>query len=292
MCPMRLFPSFAIAGIAVLAACSSSGTEIVTPPPPPVQHLYVGDDAATGSLRSYTLPLTAASTPVVAIAMNKPFLMGINSTTFALTLLGGNIQLFALPLTSASTPFATIATTSNTTPVFTAAGLLYQGSSTGINVFTPPFTNASAPSSSIITAGFSPFNMAIDPNGNTYVTSGGNTIGVVTGTTLTTTLTAAAGVNFRGLAATATQLFACEFTGASNNIFIYSLPLTPAALPAVTINIGANGSEACALDSSGNLYAGAIGGNILVFAPPFTNASVPTVTLTTPAVIFGMAVGP
>lgn len=147
------------------------------------------------------------------------------------------------------------------------------------------------PSSSITTLGLSPADLAIDANGNVYETGGGNTIGVVTGGVLTTTLTAPAGTQFRGLAASASQLFACEFLASSNNIYIYTLPLTAAATPAVTINLGTEGPEGCALDASGNLYVGAIGGHILVFSPPFSNSSVPTLTMTTPAIIFGIAIG-
>jgi hypothetical protein len=281
----------AAAACLAFAACSSSSDD-VSPPPPPTQHLYVGDDATTGSLRSYALPLTASSTAVAAVPMNKPFTIGVNSTTLAVATLGDVLSFFTLPLTSASAPFATFAAGSDGTPLFVASGNLYQGGSGMINVYTPPFTNASVPSSTITTVGLSPSDLAIDPAGNIYETTGGNTIGVVTGTTLTTTLTAPVGIAFRGLAASSTQLFACGFLGSSNNVYIYTLPLTASATPAVTINLASTGPEGCALDSSGNLYVGAIGGQILVFAPPFTASSTPMLTLTTTAIIFGIAVGP
>jgi len=277
-----------------LAACSGSATNTETPPPPPppTQHLYVGDDQTTGALRSYALPIAASSTPAASVGMNSPFTIGLNSTTLAVADLNSNLYWFTLPLTSTSTPYAMIAAGSDGTPIFTPAGTLYQGGIGKINVYTPPFTSSSTPSSSITTTGLSPDDMAIDPNGNVYETTGGNTIGVVTGGVLTTTLTAPVGTQFRGLAATSSQLFACEFVSqGSRNIYVYSLPLTASATPAVIINLGSYSPEGCAVDADGNLYMGSSDGTVLEFKPPFTSASVPAVTLTTPAVIFGIAIG-
>jgi hypothetical protein len=273
--------------LAALAACGSSTDNN----PAVTQHLYVGDDQATGSLRVYALPLTASSAPVAAVPMNQAFNLGLNTTTLAVTDLSSNLYFFTLPISSSSTPYAQFAAGSDGTPIFLASGSLYQGGSGKINVYTPPFTNSSAPSSFVTTAGLSPAYLAIDPNGNVYEATGGNVIGVISGGTLTTTLTAAAGTQFRGLAASATQLFACEFLGNSNNIHIYSLPLTATAAPAVTISLGTEGPEGCSLDADGKLYVGTIGGKILVFSPPFSGTSTASVTLSTSAIIFGIAVG-
>lgn len=283
-----------VAGCVVLAACS--GGAGLLPPPPAGQHLYVGDDFVSSNgqsayLRAYQLPLTANSTPALMLPMSKPFLVGVSSNTLAVTGLTGNIELFALPVTSNSTFFATISSETNGTPVF-SGGLLYQGGSSSINVYTPPFSNASVPSSSIPTPGVTPSYLAVDPNGTLYATTGANTIGVITGTSLTTILTAAPGVAFRGLVSNGTRLFACGFNGPANDIFIYTLPLTAAATPAITIDLGDAGPEACVLDAAGQLYVGSPDGRILVFTPPFSNASTPTLTLATPAVIYGMAIGP
>ncbi|MGH7523903.1 MAG: hypothetical protein ACREK8_06325, partial [Gemmatimonadales bacterium] len=124
-----------------------------------------------------------------------------------------------------------------------------------------------------------------------YLGTGANVIGVVSGSTLTTVLTASPAMSFRGMAATATRLFACGFDGVANDVFIYELPLTSTATPITTIDLGDATPEACVLDASGNLYVGSPDGRIFVFAPPFSSTSVPTVTLATPAVIFGMAIG-
>lgn len=282
--------SLVVAACAALAACGDTVTPV--PPPPPTQHLYVGDDAATGFLRSYALPLTANSVPVAAVAMNKPFTIGVNSTTLAVTTLSADMSFFTLPLTSTSVPYATFAAGSDGTPLFVGLGYLDQGGSRSINVYLPPFSNASVPGSSIATPGLDPDELAIDPAGNIYESSGANTIAVVSAGAVVATLTAAAGTEFRGMAASATQLFACGFTGQSYNMYVYALPLTASAVPVATINFGTDPAEGCALDASGNLYVGTIGGRIFVYAPPITSSSAPKVILSTTAIIFGLAVGP
>lgn len=111
--------------LATLVACSSSSTTGNNPPPP--QHLYVGDDAATGSLRVYALPLTATSAPVASVPMNKAFTMGLNTTTLAVTDLSSNLYFFSLPIASSSTPYATFAAGSDGTPLFLGSGLALSG---------------------------------------------------------------------------------------------------------------------------------------------------------------------
>ena len=276
----------AVAVYAAIAACSGSSTDITAPP----EHLYVGDDALPAFLRVYALPLSASSTPFITLPMDKPFLLGVSSNTLAVTGLTGNVRLLSLPVTSSSSPFAVISSESNGTPVF-SHGLLYQGGSSSINVYTPPFSNSTVPSSSVPTLGLTPSDLTVDPNGNLYLTTGDNSIGVVTGTTLTTVLMAAPAMAFRGMAATATRLFACGFNGPASDVFIYALPLTATATPAITMDLGDAGPESCVLDSSGNLYVGSTDGRIFVFAPPFSEASAPVLTLATPAIIFGMAIG-
>ena len=283
---MRWASLAAIAACAAVAACSGN-SDITTPP----EHLYVGDDGLPAFLRVYALPLSATSTPILTLPMDKPFLLGVSSNTLAVTGLTGNVRLLSLPVTSSSSPFAVISSESNGTPVF-SHGLLYQGGSSSINVYTPPFSNSTVPSSSISTLGLTPSDLTVDPNGNLYLTTGDNTIGVVTGATLTTILTAPASMTFRGMAATATRLFACGFNGPANDVFVYALPLTATATPAITIDLGDTAPESCVLDSSGNLYVGTPDGKIFVFAPPFSSGSAPVLTLATPAIVFGMAIGP
>ena len=284
-----LYATLCLATPCISACAAASDT---TTGPPTVQHLYVSDNKPTGSLRSYALPLTATSTPVAAIPMNAAFAIGVNATTLAVTGLSGNVAFFTLPLTSTSVSYATFAGgLAGGTPLFAASGSLYQGGSGRLNVYTPPFSNTSAPVSSIQTGGLDPDYLAVDPSGRVYVTAGATSIGVITGTTLTTTLVASPGTQFRGLAATATQLFACGFLFPSYFVYVYTLPLTTAATPAISIPVTTGFTDACVVDAGGNLYVGS-NGTIKVFTPPFSSSSVPSLTLTTAAAISGMAVGP
>jgi hypothetical protein len=302
MMNLRVIPQ-CLAACLILVACSSSSTYVSPPPPPPpgppppppppaAQHLYVGDDDIPGTIRVYDLPLSASSTPVASVPMNAALYLGVNSTTLAVTRLDNfSISFFALPITSASVPYATVASGSAGTPIFLASGALYHGGVDTINVYTPPFTSASVPSSKISTPNLTPTILAIGPDGTVYEPAG-NVIAVLSGGVVTTRLTAPPGTGFEGLAASATQLFACEATGSAYAIYVYSLPLTASATPAVVFDPKLTSPQACVLDASGNLYVGA-GSQIAVFAPPFTTASTRTVLLTrSDGGIDGMAIGP
>jgi hypothetical protein len=132
--------------------------------------------------------------------------------------------------------------------------------------------------------------MTIDPNGTVYA-SNATQIDVISGGVLTTTLTAAPGTEFDAIAASATQLFACEGTNIASHVYIYALPLTANATPTVTMNSGTIGISGCALDSSGKLYL-TWGPTVVVFAPPFTNSSTPVLSLSIDGGASGIAIGP
>jgi hypothetical protein len=291
---LKSIPGALALGLA-LTACGGStySATPVTPLAPAVTHLYVGDDQTPGFMRVYELPLTAASTPVASIPMSSPINIGSNASNVAVTTLSGSVNIFTQPLTSASLPIATFNSTGSGIPFFTASGSLIQAGGTKVNVYTPPFSNSSVPSSTIAVPGTAAQNLAIDPAGNIYVGSDANTIGAIVGGVLTTIVTAPAGTQFRGMAATATQLFVVEFGGGSQGIDVFSLPLTAASTPVATIDNGQRGGEAAAVDANGNLYVGNLGDRTVeVFSPPFTNSSVPVLTLNTNAEIFGISIGP
>ncbi|MGH7593982.1 MAG: hypothetical protein ACRELE_09055, partial [Gemmatimonadales bacterium] len=173
-------------------------------------------------------------------------------------------------------------------PLFLPTGALYLSARDTIHVYTPPFTSSSAPSSQVVTPNFTA-SMAIAPNGTVYAANA-TQIDVITGGTVTTTLTAAPGTEFAGLAASATQLFVGEGTNASH-VYIYSLPLTATATPTVIMNSGTIGIGGCALDASGNLYI-TWGPTVVVFKPPFTSASTPALNLSISGGASGIAIGP
>jgi hypothetical protein len=194
-----------------------------------------------------------------------------------------------LPLTSTSVPYATLPVGLSETPLFVPSGALYLGAPNIIQVYTPPFTSTSIPGSHITMTNLTASNLAIDPNGTVYAVSG-NRIGVISGGTLTTTLTAPAGTEFDAVAANATQLFACEGTGFASHVMIYALPLTATETPTVTMNSGTVGIGGCALDASGKLYLTS-GPTVVVFSPPFTNTSNSTLSLSVTGA-GGIAIGP
>jgi len=291
-----------LAAALVLAACSSSSTNVSPPPPPPApppppppppsQHLYAGLLDQPGSIYVYALPITAASTPTAIVPLNAVTALGVNSTTLAAATLDYTVAFYNLPITSSSVPYATLASGSFGTPLFLPNGTLYHGGTDTINVYTPPFTANSVPSSRIPTPTLTPTSLAIDPSGRVYETTGTvNTIGVVTGGALTTKLTAPFGLAFRSLAASATQLFVCEETGSAPHIYVYALPLTASATPAVIMNVNVSAPKGCALDASGNLYVSTTG-QIVMYTPPFTASSARAVTLTLPGTVNGIAIGP
>ena len=83
----------------------------------------------------------------------------------------------------------------------------------------------------------------------------------------------------------------CEATGSAYSVYIYALPLTASATPAVILNPRLTSPHGCVLDTSGNLYVGARS-QIAVFAPPFTTTSTHTLLLAGPTSVSGMVIGP
>jgi hypothetical protein len=275
-----------------------------TPSPTPTAsprvaaHLYVGDDNSSGSLRAYALPLTASSTPVASIPVNVSLYVASNASYVAVTS-SSNVIMFPLPLSSSTSPIATFSSgCCGAAPVFFPNGTLAiadDGSGNPpFDLYSPPFTNATTQSGTFAPAGLSNAHYsAFDPAGNLYVNDSNRTITAVTGSTETATVTGPSGIQYRGMAATATQLFACGFNANDTNLIdVYALPLTSSSTPAFEITNGAQ-DEACAVDASGNLYsAGASGPDIEVYTPPFSSSSAPSVSVPTNATVFGMSIGP
>jgi len=298
--------SFALAASLMLSACSSSATTTNPPPPPPPpgpppppppppppgsQHLYLGQDDVPGKILVYNLPLTATSTPVATVPYNADVGLSVNATTLAANRITDyTVSFFRLPLTSASTAYATIPVGLLESPLFLPTGALYLSRPDTINVYAPPFTGTSTPTGRVITPNLTAKSLAIDPNGTVYAANA-NQIDVITGGAVTTTLTAAPGTEFGGLAASATQLFACEGTGFASHVYIYSLPLTATATPGIIMNSGTVGIDGCALDASGRLYI-TWGPNVVVFAPPFTSSSTSALVLPVDGGAGGIAIGP
>jgi len=279
--------------------------------PPPVvtvQHLYVGNDNTPGTVQVYTLPITAASTPVFAFASNNVVAVGLDANGNAIV--GdnaGHLRYFAAPLSATSVPAATFnndSASNNGQVQFNLAGDFFVGSvAANVNMFTHPFTNASVPSATTTGAGLvSAIGTALDNLGNLYVSnSGSGSTGnlyvfaspytgapaVVTPSIPTTA--------YRKMAGSGSVLYVCSVAGTTGRIDAYNLPLTALSVPAFSITTGVNTPEAIAFDASGNMYVGNLGNpTITVYSPPFSAASAPSVTLTVGTsafAIFGIAIG-
>ncbi len=291
----------ALAAGLFLAACSSSTSTTNPPPPPPAppppppppvtQHLYVGQDDIPGSILVYNLPLTTTSVPVDTVPYNADVNLGINATTLVANRISDyTVSFFHLPLTSASVPYATLPVGLLETPLLLPGGSLYLAAPDTINVYSAPFSSGSTPSSRIGMHNFTAHAMTVDPNGSIYAADA-TEIDVITGGSVVTTLTAAPGTEFDALAASATQLFACEGTGFASHVFVYALPLTATSTPTVPRNSGTVGASGCALDASGNLYI-TWGPTVVVFTPPFTSGSTPALNLSVSGGGSGIAIGP
>ena len=314
----RVFVAITIAAAAAVTGCNGGTASpppfftgiTVTPSPTPTpgpQHLYVGNDNASGEVFQYTLPITAASTSnftITAPAPGNVFGLGLDATgNLAVGLNNGTLQFYNAPLSGASVPAATFsnAGAGGTGQItFTPAGDFFVGG-TQVNTFTHPFSNASTPSSSISNPAISYAIAALlDAAQNLYVVdegsgTGGKLLVYAPPYTGAPTITAiVAGTNYRKAAISATQLFVTS-VGGLQRVDVYNLPITAASVPAFSITNGANNPETATVDAAGNLYVGNLGNHtVTVYAPPFSAASAPTVTLTVGGAgfaIFAIAIG-
>jgi hypothetical protein len=289
-----------------------TGTAAPTPTPTPTplpQHLYVGNDLASGDIRQYNLPITsatqAANFTINAAGAVASVELDANGNLAAGLFLTGQIAFFNAPLSAASVPSATFAngTANIGQGVFTPAGDLW-AITTGnrANLFTHPFSNASTPSAFVTNAVLGTWvGAGLDAAQNLYIThSANNNVYVFappyTGAPIVTPGLSGATTGYRKLTVSATLLFVCSDNGTgTGRVDVYTLPITAASAPAFAITTGVNAPEAVALDVAGNLYVGNSGNStVAVYAPPFSTASAPTVTLTVSTgafAIFGIAIG-
>jgi hypothetical protein len=309
--------AFAAVFAALIAGCNGSNTvatpkAAVTPTPTPTptvapQHLYVGNDNATGQILQFTLPLTATSTSNFGIA--SP-----NNTSVALDASGnlfagdnaGHLTYFSAPLSAASVPAASFtngsATNDGQITVTVDGNIFVANVASAVNGFTHPYSNATTPSQTITNAAMtSAIGAALDGSANLYVSNAGpgtsSTLLVFappyTGAPIVTP--AVATTAYRKIAVSGTQLFATSVAGTTGRVDVYSLPITAASAPAFAITTGLNTPEAIALDAVGNLYVGNLSNaTIAVYAPPFSAASAPSLTFTVGSgtfAIFGIFIG-
>jgi hypothetical protein len=299
---IRLLPAVLIV---CLVACGGHSN-----PTTPPQHLYVGNDKASGQILQYALPITSTSTPTLTVTTTAGT---VNVVALALDSAGnlasgdnaGHLAIFSAPITSSSTASAAFNNGSATNDgqlVFNNTGDLFVPTvSTKVNLFNHPLSSASTVSQAITDASLSSaIGAALDSGGNLIVSSTGGSGGnlAVFGPPYTgapTVTPAVAGTAYRKVALNSAQVFVCSVDTGTGRIDVYNLPLTAASAPAFSMT-NVNIPEAVTFDSSGNLYVGNLGdATIRVFTPPFAASSAPSVTLTVGApasfAVFGIAIG-
>ncbi len=264
----------------------------------PVPTLFVGNDGGVGTINAYTLPITAASVPAYTLTPGSSTVsIGVDAAGDLLAgSLGGALTYFPSPLaTTPSAGFANAGSTSSGQIVFGPGGAWVGDVALGpINRFAPPFTNASVPAQTLTPPGTS-IGLIFDAASNLYVADS-NSISVYpppyTGAPAVTTA-AVAGLSYRKMAISGSQLFVPTIAPGNGAVEVYNLPLTAASVPAFQIATGTFFPEAIAFDAGGNMYVGNLGNStVTVYGAPFSAGSAPTTTLTVPGfAIFSLAIG-
>jgi hypothetical protein len=293
------FVLICMATIAAFSGCNSN-----TPPPfLAPQHLYVTDQT---HVFIYSLPVTAASTPVVTLPVAGAATMTFDASgRLFVDNQAALIRVFAQPITSSSTPLFTITATFGVKDmVIDAGGRLYaieaQTATCCVEVFNPPFSGSSTSAFSLAnTTSGSPWGGALDGAGDLFLA---DTTGVSeyaapisSGSAPAHTFGSITNNNNFGIAANAAgDLFVAN--GAVNgSVDFYNAPYTNASTKAfafVVTSSTTNSVTYLALDRFGNLYAAnGADGLVDVFARPFSVTSTPVVKLPVTNV-YGVAIGP
>jgi hypothetical protein len=261
-------------------------------------HLYVTNlNSTTGVVQQYALPISASSTPTLSIPVNNAIGVSVDSSG-NMVVVGndGYLHYYKAPLTAASTPSAVFKNGALTDfdAAFSRSGdFITTTQSTTVYRFAPPFSNSSVPAQSITNSVTGGMGAAFDPAENLYISNFQGNVLVFNpygGTPVVTPL--AAGVNYRKLAVSATEVFVASISPGIGHIDVYTLPLTSASTPAFSITSGVNIPESVAVDPAGNLYVANLGAStVTVYAPPFSASSTPSATLTVPgASILGITI--
>ena len=262
-------------------------------PNTPSQHLYV----STGTqILQYPLPLTSASVPSAVLPVAAGAVAVDANGNLAVTANGNQLLIYTAPITSSSTPSATFVNATadpgggNEFVAFTPSGDLVAsalnfagpGVASQVNVYTHPFSSATTVSQVIMTPSGTSSGVAVDGNGNIYVSSQGGFNGFVnvyappyTGAPVVSQPAFSTDGVFAAIAVNGNQAFVCRDTGF---LAIYDLPITAGSTPSAFLQLNFNGCFGTAIDSTGKLYAANRDG-VRVFAPPFPASSVPILTL-------------
>lgn len=199
-----------------------------------------------------------------------------------------HLTIYNAPLSSPLIPSATLSSGTNCVPgfvaglAFNAAGDLFvTNGGSAINVFPHPLSSTSTVSEVITSPATEVTDLAIDANGNIYVSALGipppptcgfisNSIYVFTPPYTATPAspgTACGDFAFSSIAVSQTQVFFSQDNGFVGILPVSLPPVLNRSLLSTTANVGAT----LGVDHSGNLYVN--DGQIRVFAPPVSSST-------------------
>jgi sugar lactone lactonase YvrE len=279
------------------------------------EFLYLGDDSSPGFLYQYSLPLTAASLPNLAIPANNIDAVAADAQGHLVAgSYDGNVYYFDGASSSSSSPTAVFkngVTNGIVALALSNAGEIWiTDEESKLNGFVAPYTDGSTPLLFIDGgAGNGYIGIAIDSAGLIYVSNpdigtasnctGGayqcSNLSVFAppydGPPIVTPNIADDGL--RKIALSPTQLFVASIGIGAGCVYVYDLPITATSVPAFSLKTGVNFPESVAVDSQGNLYVGNLNdATVTVFNAPVTSASLPSLIIHGAArALYAMAIG-
>lgn len=293
----------------VLAGCQSTGRAFN--PPGGVttfKHMYVSNDDNPGVIYVYTLPVTAASTPVASVTVGEfPGMLFVDARgrLFVPEFYSATtVQVFSLPLTAASTPLFDLTTSQDDPNAVTedASGNVYvadEDSGGYIDIYNGPVTGAASPSSTISnnavgTSGLKyPYDIAIAPNGDLYASDTSDINQFTPPFTAASVPSASVTPNQDnyGLRVDSSNRVFVANASADGIVNVFTQPITNSSTPAFNLSVSGTYVKGLAFDGSGNLWA--VDGNNALWEvkAPITSSSTATKILTLTEG-YGIAFGP
>jgi hypothetical protein len=283
----------------VLAGCQSTGTAFN--PPGGVttfKHMYLSNDAVSGEIFVYGLPVTAASTPVATVsAGTNPGELFVDSSgrlfvpQFSSTV--PEVLVYNLPLTASSTPAFTLST-SQDAPESVAqdsSGNIYVADTDSggyIDIYHGPVNGAASPSATISNNAVGnsglkdPYDIAIAPNGDLYASDFDDINQFTPPFTAASVPSASAAPNQDnyGLRVDSNNRVFVANASADGILNVYTQPFTNASTPAFNISVSGTYLYGMAFDGSGNLWTVDDNGVVWEIKAPITSSSTATQILT------------
>ena len=294
----------------VLAGCRGNGTAF-NPPGGSLtfKHMYVSNNDNPGLIYVYTLPVSAASTPVATVTVGEFHAMLFVDAKGRLFVpefysSATTVQVFKLPLTAASTPLFDLTTSQPEPDAVTedASGTVYvadERSGGYIDIYNGPVTGAASPSSTISNNAVGnsglmyPYDIAIAPNGDLYA-SDYQDINQFTPPFIASSVPSASvtpNQDNYGLRVDSNNRVFVADASADGIVNVYTQPVTNSSTPAFNLSVSGTYVVGLAFDGSGNLWAVDANNALWEVTAPITSSSTATKILTLTEG-YGIAFGP